>query len=409
MINDNSLVPAVNKEIIVSSGAIELLSRIRPQWRSKKLIARVNRLLNVDPSSACQRIFNACIHDLREKIIIAGLDIAADSAQQFKLPTVAKPEDIDNYRVSNVITLAYRMGLLTHPEWRRLLRVYDIRRDLEHEDDQYEASIEDCYYIFKTCIEVVLSQDPVHLLKLTDIKEIVEQPIPAILSDTLLNDYQKAPQPRQLEIYRFLISISLDNKHSDIVRQNCFNIIGRISSLTNRQVILDSANEFIERFNRKTPNLIGMRIAFAADILPYLKKSMLKDFFSAYFDRMKKTGYTFRSHTEHGELLRNFIEIGGLDHCPDEIFNNVLEWLILCYVGESSFGPFRYNRRVFYSNIGAPLSLEIIANCKRNVLTISENLGKSSQDIRYYCSDGYVARRFQQVLDELKNKINLSN
>lgn len=168
MADDDQLIPAINKKIIEASGAPKLLLKIRPQWQAKDLIQRVTRLLSVDPSSACQRIFNACIHDLKEKIVIAGLDIAAEAARQHKLPTIGRPEDVENLSVSNTITLSYRMGLLSHPEWRRLLRVYDIRRDLEHEDDQYEASIEDCFYIFKTCIEVVLSRDAVHLLKLTE-------------------------------------------------------------------------------------------------------------------------------------------------------------------------------------------------------------------------------------------------
>ena len=96
MSDDNQLIPAINKEIIEASGAPELLSKIRPQWQAKDLIRRVTRLLTVDPSSACQRIFNAAIHDLKEKIVIAGLDIAGEAARQHKLPTIARPEDFEN-------------------------------------------------------------------------------------------------------------------------------------------------------------------------------------------------------------------------------------------------------------------------------------------------------------------------
>jgi hypothetical protein len=398
----NQLVPAANREIIEASGATELLLKIRPHWQAKDLIKRVVRLLSVDPSSACQRIFNACIHDLKEKIVIAGLDIAADAARQYKLPTVARAEDIENYSVSHTITLAYRMGLLSHPEWRRLLRVYDIRKDLEHEDDQYEASIEDCFYIFKTCIEVVLSRDPVHLLKLTEVKDIVEQPKPATLSETLLEDYKLAPAPRQLEIYRFLISTTLNSNHPDIVRQNSFNILGTISSVTNRQVIIDSANDFMSRLDRRTPNLPEARVAYAAGVLPYLKKSMLIDFFRAYLEEMNKAGFSFKSHNKHGELLRNLMDVGGLNHCPEEVLPEVLEWLILCYIGESSYGPWSGYRRVFYSNVGAPLALDIIMNCERDLSSITKSLGDSSKRIIQMCSDEYVARRFQQVLDTIQ-------
>jgi hypothetical protein len=402
MADDDQLIPAINKEIIEASGAPELLLKIRPQWQAKDLIQRVTRLLSVDPSSACQRIFNACIHDLKEKIVIAGLDIAAEAARQHKLPTIARSEDVENLSVTNTITLSYRMGLLSHPEWRRLLRVYDIRRDLEHEDDQYEASIEDCFYIFKTCIEVVLSRDAVHLLKLTDVKDIVEQPKPARLSETLLEDYKLAPAPRQLEIYRFLVSTALNDKHPDIVRQNSYNIIGLIASITNRQVIIDSANEFMTRLDRRPPKLLEARVAYAAGILPYMKKTILTDFFKAYLEVMARTGYSFKSHDKHGELLRNLLEVGGLNYCPDELLPNMLEWLILCYIGEESFGHWGNFRRVFFSNTGAPLALEIIKNCEKDIAAVVKSVGESSKRIKQECSDEHVARRYQQVLDTVQ-------
>lgn len=109
-------------EMIQDSGLPQLMSQIRPQWQSKGLIERVRRLMVVDPSSACQRLLNAAIADLREKINIAGLDIAREAAKANRLPSVERPEDVENYSTSNIIDLSYRMGLLTRPEWRRLSR-----------------------------------------------------------------------------------------------------------------------------------------------------------------------------------------------------------------------------------------------------------------------------------------------
>jgi hypothetical protein len=195
-----------------------LLSTIRPAWQAKSLITRVRRLVEVDPSSACQRLFNAATHDLREKVVIAGIDIAREAAKAHKLPPIEKAEDVENYSVANLIDLAYRIGLLTRPEWRRLSRCYEIRRDLEHEDDEYEAGLEDCIYIFKTCIEVVLAKDPAHLLRVQDVKTLVEQPTAVLPSESFLADYAQAPQPRQEEISKFLTSIALDKTQSDIVQ-----------------------------------------------------------------------------------------------------------------------------------------------------------------------------------------------
>ncbi|MGN5181156.1 hypothetical protein ACTG1Y_01955 [Aeromonas veronii] len=235
------IIPAPNTEIVEASGVPNLLQEIRPEWKAKNLIQRVTNLLKADPSSACQRIFNAAIHDLKEKIIIAGLDIAEEAAKQHRLPPVSKHEDIENYSVSRTIDLAYRMGLLSRPEYRRITRAYDIRKDLEHEDDVYEAGVEDCVYMFKTCIDVVLSKDPVHLLKLTDIKDVVESPDPSFVGDEIIEDYKHAPVPRQSEIYKFLISKALDKKQPDIVRQNCYNALHSLRDHTAKEVLLDMA------------------------------------------------------------------------------------------------------------------------------------------------------------------------
>src|SRR5687767_13926162 len=70
------------------SGTDELLAQIRPEWQSKSLIERVNKLLPVDPSSACQRLFNAAIQDLRQKILVAGIDLAKEAAERNKLPPI---------------------------------------------------------------------------------------------------------------------------------------------------------------------------------------------------------------------------------------------------------------------------------------------------------------------------------
>lgn len=155
MKNNAPLIPAPNTEIILDSGVDSLLSMIRPHWQAKNLISRVKRLLSSDASSACQRIFNASIHDLKEKLCLAGVDIVAEAAKLNKLPPISGPDDIEKYTPYNTIELSYRTGLLSRPESRRLFRVYEIRGDLEHEDDEYEATIEDCIYVFNLRLQDV--------------------------------------------------------------------------------------------------------------------------------------------------------------------------------------------------------------------------------------------------------------
>lgn len=400
MMNENkSLIPAPNYEMITTPSGDTLLSCIRPHWQAKNLINRVKRLLPVDPSSACQRIFNASIHDLKEKLIIAGVDISAESARQNKLPPISNSEDIENYSPYNTIDLSYRVGLLTKAESRRLFRVYDIRGDLEHEDDEYEATVEDCIYVFKTCIECVLSRDPIEIIKLIDIKKIVEQPTPITLGESVIDDFQHAPMVRQLEIQKFLISNALNQSVPDIVRQNCYMTLGMLKPFTHNQVFIDSSKEFRNRIGRSAPDLIHARVAYAAGIFPYLKKSQLIDFFKGFYEQMTKTGYRFTDHKAHGELLRNFSEVGSLIFCPNEIRDDILEWLILLYIGEPGGYGMGVHRSVFYSNVGAPLAFEIIKESKDICSEVFARIKDDSRKIKTAINNQHVARRFEAIVD----------
>jgi len=388
-----------NAELVEAAGVSAWMERIRPHWKGKQLVQRVERLLSTDPSSACQRIFNASIHDLREKVVVAGVDLAAEAAKQHKLPPITRADDVEDYSVLRLIELSYRMGILSRPEYKRLLRAYDIRKDLEHEDDEYEAGIEDCVYIFATCIDVVLSKDPLHLIKLTDVKQIVEQPSATALNESLTEEYRHAPQPRQHEIFKFLISAALNKAQPDIVQQNSFNALFSLRPLTSTQVLIDASKDLVEQIGKKVPELRVARVAIAAGLFPYLRKSQIKELFLAYLNHMKQVGFQWRKNAEHGELLRNLQELGGLQHVPDELLSEYLEWLVLCYVGESGGYGAGYNRKVFYSNVGAPLAKKILKEANRPIAKELESLRKSAR-IKVALVEEHVSRRFETIADE---------
>jgi hypothetical protein len=397
----NSIILAANREMAIASDVQGLMLQIRPEWQSKNLVQRVTKLLPVDPSSACQRLFNAAIHDIKKKILVAGIDIAKEAATTNRLPQINRPEDIEDYNVSKTIDLAYYMGLFSRPEWRRITRVYDIRRDLEHEDDEYEATIEDCFYIFKTSIEAVLAKDPIEVIRLTDIKEIVEQPTAVTLDHTVREEYGIAPAVRQVEIYKFLVSMALNSKHPDIVRQNCYISLGVLSSLTKDQVKIEVSQFYSDKVKRNGLDLFTARVSFAAGILPYFKKSILKTFYSSYLDHMKNVGYDFKKNDKHGNLLRELREVGGLEFCPDEIVPGMIEWLCQCYIGERSFGRFSESRPVFHSNVGAPLSKEILMDSKHKVSPLIQGIIKKSKSIQGVCRWQYCQRRAQDLIDAI--------
>lgn len=404
MTNGQELTLGKNLEIIKNSGVDEMLSQIRPHWQAKNLIQRVTNLLHIDPSSACQRLFNASIHDLREKILFAGVDIASEAAKQHKLPAISCTENIENYSTIRLIDLAYRMGLLSRPEYRRILRAYDIRKDLEHEDDEYEAGVEDCVYIFKTCIDVILSKDPIELIKLTDIKEIVESPEPTTLNENILEEFKHAPELRQIEIYRFLLSSSLNVMLPDVVRHNCYLALYSLKSLVQSNVLITCAREFVQRIGKRGPTLIEARIAYGSGLFSYLKRAQIKDFYEDYLKKMSEVGYSWGAHSLHGDLLRNLEEIGGLEFCPDDCLKKYVEWLVLCYVGSSggvtSFGNIR---RVFYSNVGAPISLKILKMNAERIYMIVADFEKSNKFVSNAIKDEHIPRRFHSILDEIEH------
>lgn len=394
-----NLVPAANVEMMESSGVPELMHKIRPQWQAKSLIQRVSRLLEVDPSSACQRLFNAAIHDLREKVVVAGIDIAKEAAVQFKLPPIAKDEDIEDYSTAKVIDLAYRMGLLTRPEWRRVCRSYEIRRDLEHEDDEYEAGIEDCVYIFNTCIEVILSTDPVELLKIADVKDLVEQASQAQPGEELLVDFERAPKPRQLEILKFLVGISLDKDKSDIIQQNSFTFLNTLRVRAANPVLVELATDFQKRAGRSGLDERHARVATACGAMPYLKQSSRKELFLAYLKRLEEVGTNWNAYEKHGDVLRRFSEIGGFASCPNPPANDVLKWMVLTFLGkqggQTSYGNVRH---VFYSNTAAPLVEEIIEReadlLRDKLLGLAED-----KDVKRKIENQHIARRYEVLLD----------
>ena len=352
--NSKEVIPTTVGQMVITSGVDVLLSQIRSDWQAKSLINRVKYLLPVDPSSACQRLLNAAIHDLREKIIIAGLDVAQETASFNKLPSAAKAEDIYEYSTTNTIDLVYHMGLINRPEWRRLKRAYDIRKDLEHEDDQYEAGVEDCVYVFRTCIEIVLSRDPISPVRITDIKANIESAEKIALSIELINDFESAPDKRQEEIFKFLISMARTKEKPDIVRQNAIETLRTLRSVT-RKSAQAQVGQFIQETLKTNPiGLADMKIAAAAGITAYLKQSKIKQFFLDFIGNLQETGHGWRNHAGHGKILDDFEDIGGLVVVPQEVRKKIVLWMVRCYIGEPGGYGIGINRPVFYSDVAVP-------------------------------------------------------
>ncbi len=395
------LVPVEAKGgMVVASGVDLLLQEIRAEWVDRSLIQRVKKLLPIDPSSACQRIFNAAIHDLRHKIIIAGIDIADEAATRFRLPSVKRIEDIsESYSVSNIIDLAYRMGILLRPEWRRLSRCYEIRRDLEHEDNEYEATVEDIVYIFKTCVEVVLKKDACEIIRVSDVKDTINSPTAVTPATELLKNYEAAPHPRQVQIVELLINTALDSAKADITRQNAMEMLRHFKPITLNNVKIELAKPFQERFKNKPLALATAKVAYASGVMPYLKQRQMAEFFDGFLKRFKEVGYNWTRNERHSELFDDFEDVGGLTMCPETPRKGIVLWLTLCYLGEpGGYGAFGRNRAVFYSDEAAPRIRQLFKETRGS---IELDLLEAAKDplVKAAVGNKHISRRFESLRD----------
>ncbi|MDP2946599.1 MAG: hypothetical protein Q8N88_00655 [Nanoarchaeota archaeon] len=362
------------KQEITKLTVSELLHSIRPLWKGRKLIQRVEVLLPVDPSSACQRLFNASIHDLKEKIIVMGVDLAKEVANNYKLPAVTNDDDILNYNVSKTIDLSYRIGLLSRAEWRRIHRCYEIRRDLEHEDNDYEAVLEDCFYIFKSTIDTILSKDPILLLRVTDVKQIVENPTELSISGQFLEDYKGAPIIRQKEISHYLIAIARDSVQPDIVRENCVEVLRHIKDHTDPQVTIEVAKSLEDKLERNAIDILTAKLGNASGATGYFKKVKLKDFYGQLLAEIKAA----RDWNDQTKIMTKFEDIGGLLYCPDELYYEIMKELALIYIGEESYGYYRNTRKVFFSNAAAPIVFRVLEQEGKRIVPHLEKMRDSS-------------------------------
>jgi hypothetical protein len=236
-------------------------------------------------------------------------------------------------------------------------------------------------------------------LKVKDVRNLIEQPSSIVPDETLLTDYERAPQPRQEEIMKFLLSVALDKNQSDLVQQNAFLTLSHLQSRTHNQVILKLGSHLQNQIGRNGIDTRIARVANAAGIFPHLRQTARKDFFEDFYKKMEKVSIYWSAYEHHGELLRNFKECGALNACPEETRNKILKWLTLTYIGtpggRTSYGNIR---NVFYSNSAAPLIADIISNSSDLIKEELKNLSKD-KDIKQAISNQHVSRRYEDLID----------
>lgn len=361
------------------SAADQYLAKIRPVWQATPLIKRVKKLLPIDPSSACQRLLNAAGHDLRVKIRTLGLDLVKDVAETFSLPPVNTDEELEDYPTARLFDLAYRAALLTRPEWRRLHRAYEIRRDLEHEDDEYEASVGDLTYIFETAIDVVLSREPIQVIRLEDISEVVESDAPISISQELLDDYREAPPQRQTEILNAVAFWAIDEDRPELVRSNCFRLLRKIAPISLPGAKIDLAKKIEIGIGRRPSNLRTAQVAIAAGAFPFIHRKQQRLLTKVFLERFSSVKPDWRQYPEHGELLDDFGSAGGFTICPPGVDKVIARWMVEAYIGvPGRSGYFGQNRPVFFSDTAAYRIEKLLRDAPPPIKSHIANIAKES-------------------------------
>lgn len=352
---ETDLIPSESQVPAELSTAEHYLARIRPEWQTTPLVRRVTCLLPIDPSSACQRLLNAAGHDLRSKVRYLGLDLAQDVAQTFGLPQVNNDEDLEDYPTARLYDLAFRLGLINRAEWRRIHRAYEIRRDLEHEDDEYEASKGDLIYIFETAIDVVLSREPIQVIQLQEVNDIVESDAPISVPQDVVDDYRDAPPQRQTEIFLNLVFWSLDEKRPELVRANCSRLIRKIAPITPPSAKIELAKKFEISIGRRPVDVETAQAAIISEAFPFIHRRQQRLLVDAFLRQFSSVPPHWKNHAEHIELLDNYFATGGFTICPSASERSIIRWMIEAYVGvPGRSGTFGRNRSVFFSDTAAP-------------------------------------------------------
>jgi hypothetical protein len=219
-----------------------------------------------------------------------------------------------------------------------------------------------------------------------------------LLSKELLDDFEGAPDKRQLEITKVLISASRDEKKPDIVRQNAVEALRSIKR-TIRKSARAQIGQYMQELLKGAPlGLADMKIAAAAELVPYLKQSRVKEFFEDSHAKFVQVGCRWTSNVQHRKLLDDFEDVGGLEVVPPEIRSKCVLWMVRCFIGEPGGYGMGYNRNVFYSDVAAPRIREAF---QRAGVLIHGDLEQAAKDklVKAAVTDKHIARRMEMLRD----------
>src|SRR5262249_33073455 len=156
--------------------------------------------------------------------------------------------------------------------------------------------------------------------------DMIESPRRVTPSSETVEEFAGAPETRQVEICKFLVSVSRDGDRPDIVRQNAIDALRAIRPVVKRAVQAELGQHVQEILKGRPIDLADAKIAAAAGVTPYLRQARLREFFQNFHQQMTQVGHSWHGYGAHGKLLDDFEDVGGLEFCPPEPRRQIVLW-----------------------------------------------------------------------------------
>jgi hypothetical protein len=193
--------------------------------------------------------------------------------------------------------------------------------------------------------------------------------------------------------------VCLNSSAADVTRQNAIEALREFGPLTSNTAKIQLGGEFQNRSKRNALTAAQVKVAVAANILPYLKQRQVEAFFQDEAGKFAQISPEWTNHPNHGALLEEFEDFGGLVHCPSAPRESILTWLTRCYLGEpGGYGHYGWNRKVFYSNAAAPRIVRLVKAAGAEVREQLTALRDSPMIKAAMDRSEHVAARFDQLV-----------
>lgn len=374
------------------------LLKLREPWRSSRLIERVERLVLVDHSCACQKLFNTAIWDIKDKLGDWGEDFVYKIAHSPRNTNRGIENTIEGLSTTELLNLSYKSKLLKFEQWEMMTECYQIRCKLEHEDKRFEVNSLETEKFFNVCINEVLNVEKIEIETIDQFEYLYDTSRIAVPSKVLIDSFAEWSKSKRERTIMFLLDLATDSSISVSVRHN-----SRTSLMFLRTHLTDDLKKAIA--NRYSdPNIQHidsdlLETLRCIDVLRLIDRSSNSKFFESVYVAMNEVGEEWYKGIKQVEVLQSFTELGSLDECPNRHKVNIFNWLALTFIGQDS-GNTAYvsDRNVYFDKDASSFIQRLI----REAHFISDRMINDlllDEIISVRIENSFIAARFERFIE----------